>query len=268
MQQLVDRLDTVTEDARRFRRDRLRTITVHADVEQDLTFELLERIKHRVEAALKPNLAAHPGHDPEPRFESRADTVPIVEADTIPLKGKPGYFIGWGGEAERSAELRTLLWFAIPPYFGLMLLMLILQFSDLRQPLIILLTVPLSMVGITAGLLLTGQPFGFMSLLGILVLSGILIRNAILLLHRSDLEIHPGEPRLETILRAVSSPLRPIGLAASTSILAFLPLLRDELFASMAVTVIAGLVVGTLLSLVMVPVLYAILFAIQNEEAV
>lgn len=268
MLQLVDRLDTRTEDARRSRRDHRPTISVHADADQGLTSELLRRIKPRVEKALDVDLGVYlGGRSTRPDFELDADTIPIVPDDRIPLKGRPGYYIGWGGETEAAAESRAGLGASLPVYLSLMALVVIALFNALRQPLIVLLTVPPSLIGVTAGLLLTGQPFGFMSLLGVLGLSGILMRNSILLLDEFDLEVRTGKARLDAILHSSGSRLLPVALAAGTSILAMIPLMQDGLFASMAVTVTCGLGVATSLSLVLVPVLYATLFRIGNDES-
>jgi multidrug efflux pump subunit AcrB len=175
--------------------------------------------------------------------------------------------MSWGGEAERSAESRAQLSDSAPVYFGLMVLVTIALFNALRQALIVLLTVPLSMIGVTAGLLLAGQPFDFMSLPGVMGLAGMLMRNAILQLAAIDLEIRKGNRRLTAILDSANSRLRPIALAVITTILAMLPLLQDELFVSMAMTLMSGLGVATLLSLVLVPVLYATLFRVRDDEA-
>ena len=147
-----------------------------------------------------------------------------------------------------------------------MLLVTIALFNALRQPLIVLLTVPLSIIGFTAGLLLTDQPFGFPSLIGFLGLSGMLMKNAILMVDRIDGGIGRDVPSLTAILNAGTSSLRPAALAAATTMLAMLPLLQHDFFRSMAVTIIAGLGVGTLLSLVLVPVLYAALFRVGDKE--
>jgi multidrug efflux pump subunit AcrB len=266
MLRVVNRLVTLTEDARRSRRDRLPVITVHADADRGLAFDLLARIKPRVEQALDVDLVAHLGRDPGPDLEIDADTIPIVQDGRIPIRGKPGYFFAWGGEAERSAESQAKLATSIPVYFGLMVLVVVSLFNALRQPLIVLLTVPLSMIGVTAGLLLTGQPFGFMSLLGVIGLSGMLIGNAIVLVNRIDLEIRGGKARLSAILDSGCSCLRPVGLAAGITVLALLPLLQDDLFVSMTLTIMSGLGVATLLTLVVVPVLYAVMFRVRDDE--
>jgi multidrug efflux pump subunit AcrB len=266
MLHIVDRLETLTEDARRSRRDGRPTITVHADASRGPTLELLERIKPRVEKALGMHVVPGPEPVTVPSFEIDFDTILIVRNDTTPLKGRPGYFMSWGGEGESYAQSQARLAASIPLYLGLMVLVTIALFNALRQPLIVLLAVPLSMIGVTAGLLLAGQPFGFMSLLGVLGLCGVLMKNAILMVGRIDLEIGKGKARFAAILDAGSSSLRPVAIAAGITVVALLPLLRDDLFRSMTVTIAAGLAVATILSLVLVPVLYAALFGVGKED--
>lgn len=265
MLQIVDRLDTLTEDARRTRRNYRPTIGIHADANRGATFELFERIKPRVEKALGANVAARSGRDPGSDFEVAFDTFPIVGDGMIPLKGKPGYFMSWGGEAESAARSWAQLAGSIPLFFGLTILITIALFNALRPPLIAVLTLPLSMIGVTAGLLLTGQPFGFMSLLGVIGLSGMLLGNAILTVDGMARAISTRNAHLATILDAASGVGRLTVLCAGTTILALLPLLGDTFFRSMAVTITAGLGVASLLSLVLIPVLYAALFGVGDE---
>jgi multidrug efflux pump subunit AcrB len=130
-------------------------------------------------------------------------------------------------------------------------------FNSLKQPLIIWLTVPLSLIGVTAGLLLMNQPFGFMALLGFLSLIGMLIKNAIVLIDEINLQWAEGKELLNAIVESGASRLRPVLMAASTTALGLIPLLFDAFFISMAVTIIFGLGFATLLTMVVVPVLYA-----------
>ncbi len=142
-----------------------------------------------------------------------------------------------------------------------MVLITIMLFNSLKQPLIIWLTVPLALIGVSAGLLLAGQPFGFMSLLGILSLSGMLIKNAIVLIDEINLQRGEDKPLLEAIIDSGSSRLRPVGMAASTTALGMVPLLFDAFFVAMAITIIAGLMFATLLTMFVVPVLYATFYS-------
>jgi len=267
MQLLADRLDTRTEDARRSRRDLLPVITVHADTRRGTAFELLERIEPRIEKALDLGLPTDAGRNPGRGLAIGSALIPLAPGAKIPLGGRPGYTIAWGGEAESFAESLAQSWARIPLCCGLAMLVLIALFKGLRRPLIVLLAAPLSMIGITAGLLITAQPFGFMSLLGGMGLSGLLMRNAILLVDRIDLETRADNERLAGILRAVRSRLRPVGLATGTSILATLPLLQDDFFRSMAVSLISGLGLAGLAIFVVVPVLYVALLPARHERA-
>ena len=143
-----------------------------------------------------------------------------------------------------------------------MILTIILVFGNLRQPLIIWLTVPLAIIGITAGLLGADGAFDFMSLLGALSLVGLLIKNAIVLIEEIDQQIESGKDGLEAILDSAVSRMRPVLLAAVTTILGLIPLLPDVFFVNMAITIMAGLGFATVLTLIVVPTLYALLFRI------
>ena len=126
----------------------------------------------------------------------------------------------------------------------MMVLIVIGLFNSIRQPLIIWLTVPLAVIGVTAGLLLTKQPFGFMALLGFMSLSGMLIKNAIVLVDEISLQQREGSPVFKAIVDSGVSRLRPVAMAALTTALGMIPLLVDAFFVAMAVTIIAGLMAG------------------------
>ena len=174
----------------------------------------------------------------------------------------------WGGEYEDSVNAQAGLGASLPVGFLLMILTSIFLFGKLRQPTIIWLTVPLAIVGITAGLLTTGGAFDFMSLLGALSLVGLLIKNAIVLIEEIDQQIEEGKDPYEAILDSSVSRMRPVLLAASTTILGLIPLLSDVFFVNMSVTIMAGLGFASLLTLTIVPTLYAIFFRIKKSEDV
>jgi multidrug efflux pump subunit AcrB len=144
-------------------------------------------------------------------------------------------------------------------------LLVIFLFNSIKKTLIIWLTVPLSIIGVTAGLLLFDQPFGFMALLGLMSLSGMLIKNAIVLIDQIDFEIASGKPPFQAVVDSGASRLIPVSMAALTTILGMLPLVQDGFFVSMAVTIMFGLGFATVLTLIFVPVLYAIFFRIRYE---
>jgi multidrug efflux pump subunit AcrB len=147
-----------------------------------------------------------------------------------------------------------------------MVLIVIALFNDLRQPTVIWSTVPLALIGITIGLLLTRQPFGFMALLGAMSLSGMMVKNAIVLIDEIELQKKQGSEPLKAIIDSGVSRLRPVAMAALTTALGMLPLLQDAFFIAMAVTIIFGLMIATMLTMVFVPVLYAILFRVESPS--
>ncbi|MCP5147141.1 MAG: efflux RND transporter permease subunit [Pseudomonadales bacterium] len=185
---------------------------------------------------------------------------PQIEAIELP----PGYQLEWGGEYEDSQNAQAGLGASLPVGFLLMILTSIFLFGKLRQPLIIWLTVPLAIVGITVGLLGTGGAFDFMSLLGALSLIGLLIKNAIVLIEEIDQQIDSGKEPYQALLDACVSRMRPVVLAAATTILGLIPLLSDVFFVNMSVTIMAGLGFASVLTLIVVPTLYAVFFRIRK----
>ena len=143
---------------------------------------------------------------------------------------------------------------SIPMFLLAMLIVTIGLFNSIKQPAIIWLCVPLAVIGVTAGLLATGQPFGFMALLGFLSLMGMLIKNAIVLIDEINLQRSEGKTLLPAITDSATSRLRPVSMAAATTALGMIPLLADDFFRAMAVTIIGGLVFATVLTMVVVPV--------------
>lgn len=188
---------------------------------------------------------------------------PQIEAIELP----PGYSLSWGGEYEDQQKAQSALFGVLPPSFLAMILVSILLFGKIRQPLIIWLTVPLAVIGITAGLLGADAAFDFMSLLGALALVGLLIKNAIVLIEEIDQQIDSGKVPYRAILDSGVSRMRPVVLAASTTILGLIPLLPDVFFVNMAITMMAGLGFATVLTLIIVPTLYAILFRVKESRA-
>ena len=146
-----------------------------------------------------------------------------------------------------------------------MVLVVIFLFNAFRQPLIIWLSVPLSLIGVTAGLLIFKQPFGFMALLGLMSLAGMQIKNAIVLIDQIDIELKGGKEPFQAILDSGVSRMRPVSMAALTTILGMAPLIQDAFFISMAVTIMFGLLGATVLTLVVVPVMYAAFFRIEAK---
>ncbi len=228
IQQAIDGFAWEAQDTLVHRRDRLPTLTVSADIPRDRT-----------------------------AAEMHAAIRQAIEDMLLPL----GYRMAWGGEFEASGRAQSGLASQLPLSFIVMVLISILLFNALRQPLIIWLLVPMAVNGVVIGLLGTGLPFTFTALLGLLSLSGMLIKNGIVLVEEIDLVRRDGRALNEAIETACKSRLRPVVLAAVTTILGMTPLLADAFFVSMAVTIMSGLAFASLLTLVAAPVLYFVLFA-------
>ncbi len=229
IRQVVSGFDTIFTDDIIVRQDRRRTITVYADARTENSSTVFERLR------------------------------PKVEALDLPA----GYRLEWWGEYRNTAKAQSALAGSIPLFIVMMILVVVMLFNSLRLPLIIWLTVPLALIGVSAGLLLTGQPFGFMSLLGILSLSGMLIKNAIVLIDEINVQISEGKHPYNAILDSGAGRLRPVAMAAVTTIMGMIPLFADAFFVAMAVTISFGLGFATILTMVVVPLLYAIFFKVH-----
>jgi multidrug efflux pump subunit AcrB len=199
-----------------------------------------------------------PGNLPGPLLERLR---PGIEAIALP----PGYALEWEGEYKAAREANAGLALSAPYGFAAMVLAVVLMFNAVRQPLVIWLTVPLAIIGVTIGLLLFRVPFEFMAILGFLSLIGMLVKNAIVLVDQADAERRAGRAGLDAVLDASVSRARPVFLGALTTILGVAPLLLDPFFKSMAVTIMFGLAFATALTLVVVPLLYAVLLRIHRR---
>jgi multidrug efflux pump subunit AcrB len=187
------------------------------------------------------------------------------EIEALPLA--PGYTLEWAGEFESSNEAREPLGRIFPLCVLGMFVIVVGLFDSIRTPLVIFLTVPLSIMGISAGLLLTGLPFGFMAILGFLGLSGMLIKNAIVLIEQVEILLGKGYAPYKAVLDSSVSRVRPVMMASGTTILGMIPLVFDPMFATMAVTIMGGLFVATFLTLIVVPLLYCFFYRIKSEKS-
>jgi multidrug efflux pump subunit AcrB len=217
--------------------------------------EIIQRInRERVITAL-----ADPRHGEAPPMLD--DVRAEVEAIDLP----DGYRLEWWGEYKNSKKAQGALAGSIPTFLGMMVLITIGLFNSLRQTAVIWLVVPLAIIGVTVGLLSTQQPFGFMALLGFLSLSGMLIKNAIVLVDEINLQRLEDKPAIDAVTGSAVSRLRPVAMAAATTILGMAPLFPDAFFVSMAVTIAFGLGFATVLTMVVVPVLYATIYQIKTS---
>jgi multidrug efflux pump subunit AcrB len=265
MGQVVSGFATEFEDAYVWRNDRRKMIRIHADPREGLPSALFGEVKAKIEQALNVDVAAVLGRDvAASAFNAR--TLRVQDNDLWPLKDMPGYYMAWGGEAEDSARANASLASSIPLFFGIMVLIVLVLFNSIKKTLVIWLTVPLAIIGVTVGLLVFHQPFGFMALLGLMSLSGMSIKASIVLVDEIGVQIAQGKTPYQAVMIAGVSRLIPVTMSSGTTMLGMIPLFTDAFFVSMAVTIVFGLGFATVLILVVVPVLYSIFFGVYKDD--
>ena len=224
--QVVDDVVTRAENPTINRRDRRRTLIVQANQIDSVTFPAF---REAVKA----------------EFEALARDMP------------PGYTMEWGGEYEGTIDSQASLVPGVLPAVAIMALIVVGLFNAYRVPLVIFLVIPFALIGITPTLLATSTPFGFVALLGAMSLSGMMIKNSIVLIDEINDNLARGQETFDAVMNAGASRLRPVALAAATTVLGVIPLLPDVFWIGLAVTLMGGLTVGTILTMVLVPVFYA-----------
>lgn len=225
--------EVVWEDPVVMRRDRFPTLTVHADPRTGLPSQLFNRVRQGIEQIELPE----------------------------------GYSLEWGGEHEDSGRARAALAESLPYVMALMVFIVICLFNSFRTTLLIWLIMPLVIIAVTAGLLLTGKPFGFLALLGVLALGGELIKAQIVVLSKVLSEIGKGKAPYQALLDGGTAKMRPVCMVVLTTVLGMIPLLMDPFFDAMAVCIMFGLSLAAVLSLIVTPVLYAIFFNVHPPAA-
>jgi multidrug efflux pump len=152
----------------------------------------------------------------------------------------------------------------VPLFILVVLTLLMIQLGSFARTLMVVLTAPLGMIGVTAALLLFGQPFGFVAMLGTIALSGIIMRNSIILVDQIEQDVTAGHAPWEAIVGATTRRFRPIVLTAAAAVLGMIPLVRSAFFGPMAVAMMGGILVATVLTLVFLPALYAAWFRVRR----
>jgi len=228
----IGKLEVRMEDPILQRRDRLTTITVRGDIADglqppDVSTALLEKLQ------------------------------PIIR--TLPS----GYHIDMAGSIEEAGKANAALAPIFPIMIVLMMVVIILQVRSLSAMAIVLLTAPLGLIGVVPTLLVTGQPFGFNAILGLIALAGILMRNTLILIGQIHDHERDGMDPYDAVVEATVQRSRPVILTAMAAVLAFVPLISSVFWGSMAVTLIGGTLGGTVLTLVFLPALYALWFRIR-----
>jgi multidrug efflux pump subunit AcrB len=225
------------EPAKILRRDRLKAVAVGAQLEGTFTAS-----------------------------QGFAELAPWLEQES---KNWPlGFYFEYGGEQESSGESSKSIGEKLPIAVFIIVILLVMQFNSLRKPLIILSTIPLGVIGVIWGLIIADSFFGFMTLLGIISLAGIVINNAIVLLERIKLEIDVnGLQPQNAIIEAAQRRMRPILLTTATTVFGLIPLYLGggEMWEPMAVGIMAGLMFSTVLTLGFIPVLYALLYGVNYK---
>ena len=196
--------------------------------------------------------------------------APVVTGQIDPLlnpiraKLPPGYRLEVGGAVEESAKGGKSIAAGVPLLVFTVLTVLMIQLQSFSRTLMVVLTAPLGLIGVTAALLLFNVPFGFVAMLGTIALSGIIMRNSVILVDQIEQDIKSGLAPWNAIVEATVRRFRPITLTAAAAILALTPLLRSAFFAPMAASIMGGLLVATLLTLLFLPALYAAWFRVKR----
>lgn len=233
-----------------------------SSVTKGVTFKSEEAVVRREDGKRTIQAQADPldGYSPA---EVQASLTEAMSSIEIP----EGYTFRWVGESElKDDAMKNIIAFA-PLSFGIIILILLLLFNDYKRPLIVMLCLPMSFIGIIPGLLSTGQPFSFVAIVGVLGLTGMLIKNAIVLLDEIDVRLKTSKTRYSAVVEATISRVRPVVMASVTTVLGMIPLLVDPMYGAMAVAIISGLIIGTIITLIFIPILYSILFGVKVENS-
>jgi multidrug efflux pump subunit AcrB len=227
-------------------------------IQDDLTLSWENELVNRYNGkrAMKAQCDAVPGVLAN---ELQAILIEDIEAIKLP----DGYTLRWDGTVGSASEAQGSLFKFLPLALGLMLIIIIGLFNNFRQPAIIFLIVPFAFVGIVFGFVTTGQTLSFVGIIGALGLIGMMIKNSVVLLDELNINIREGKSPLQATIAASVSRMRPVMMASLTTILGMVPLLWDVMFNSLAITIMFGLLFGSLITLFVVPVMYAVFYKID-----
>ena len=191
--------------------------------------------------------------------ELLSELRPKIEKIKLP----PGYTLGWGGLYDIQKTSNDSVAAEIPLALILMLIFIFVLFSNVRQPLIIIMTLPLAIIGITCSMLIANKSFGFMAILGAISLIGMMIRNAVVLIDQINISMCSKQNKYKALIEATVLRIRPVFISSCTTALGMIPLISSDLFGGMAVTIMGGLMFSTVLTLIYIPVLYAVFYRIK-----
>jgi multidrug efflux pump len=207
----------------------------------------------------------------------RGDVIDNVQAPDVTSEVLPklqtikdalpyGYRIDTGGSIEESAKANVALVAVFPVMAIVMLSLLMIQLQSFSRLALVFVTAPLGLIGATGALLVSGRPFGFVALLGLIALAGMIMRNTVILVDQIDRDIAAGHGRYRAIIDATVRRARPVALTALAAILGMIPLAESAFWGPMAITIMGGLFVATVLTLLVVPALYALWFRVRADE--
>ncbi|GAB3350331.1 efflux RND transporter permease subunit [Lysobacter tyrosinilyticus] len=231
----IAKLEYVFEDGVIWHRDRLPTVTVRADIRNKLTAPTV--------------------------VDQILPTLKDIEA-----KLPEGYLLRTGGTVEDSARGQNSINAGMPLFLLVVVTLLMLQLRSFSRTMLVLLTAPLGLIGVTLFLLVFRVPFGFVAMLGTIALAGMIMRNSVILVDQIEHDIAAGNDRWHAIVEATVRRFRPIVLTALAAVLAMIPLTRSAFFGPMAVAIMGGLIVATVLTLLFLPALYAAWFRVKPSE--
>ncbi len=230
---VISSIDTAFEDNIIMRRDRSRVITVASGVKV--------------------------GENADEMFNNVKDAI---EGIKLPV----GYSLEWGGEKESSDNATGGMSSMFLPVLLLMFTIMVFLFNGFKQPLIIFMALPMIVIGMVLGLFVARMDVSFLALIGLLSLVGMLAKNSIVLLDQVSADFAAGRDKYDSIVNDAVSRLRPVSMSALTTVLGMVPLIWDLMFGPMAVTIMAGLTVSTILTMIVIPVMTAIVFRVPNPE--
>ena len=191
--------------------------------------------------------------------EARQEIAEQIQAIPLPA----GYSLQWEGEKKASDQSMKYLFNAFPVSILLMIAILIMLFKDYKKPAIIFCCIPLILVGVFPTMAISGKSFGFVAIVGVLGLIGMMIKNGIVLMDEITAQVSENQDKKTAIIYSSKTRLRPVMMASMTTILGMIPLIPDAMFGSLAVTIMGGLFIGTLITLIFIPVLYSLFFKIR-----
>lgn len=229
----IAKVEFQPEDSLKYRRNRVPTITVRSDIVSGVQGnDVIMQIY--------------------PKLQELEKTLPL------------GYHIEIGGSLESSKKAQSAINSVIPLMLVTVITLLMLQLGSFKRSLLVIATAPLGMIGVTLSLIVLNAPFGFVALLGVIALLGIIMRNSVILIDQIETDISNGEHPYEAVQMSVLRRFRPIMLTAAAAILAMIPLVRSTFWGPMAVAMMGGLFVATLLTLIFLPALYAWVFGVKK----